>query len=1344
VLDGAAEPTAVARAELRTAAGLPIRTTLEGLKKKDLPELTSEGPPSIAAANDGRKLAAGLSITSIEPNRGSYLGITRVTITGTGFSTNFIDGGNRVTIGRMHNGVWVGGDCEVLEGACTVECGSDTKLFCDTPPWDPASSESTGNNRDSERYSLRVYSDCADMSALTGCARMIEWPGVPSTGLSGWLYSIDLYTPTVRTVYPRYVHAGAVVSMAGSYWGGNIRGYRGVYIGRGSPPKGGNIVTQDADSAAKTTTQALCRPEDLNLAANPSTGEVDMASEPVLMEARTPAPIAKDRFSCRVGDFGAGSYYMNVMVNAGLSATDAALAAKEQRDHTSRLYLLQYYPVITSISPTSGSVVGGQEIVVRGGGFSMFEADNVVTIGSLPCRVTYATLEELRCVAGNEAAASELALADGTTANAHAERRRLSEAEAAAPAETIVLAETAAAATGDWRAISNAGAMDGSFLADMGGATIDGGVAKGEGWLVFTPEIVTTAWYKVSVVIPPAEAGCQPRAPTVTVVVTHNGPGASRSTAVTIDADAAARSETGLAFIGEFRFRAQPAGEGVEVTVDTSGTSGCVAVDGLRLEPVVPDGAQQRRGCRNTLAVNFDRLATLDDGSCLFVGGRGIHIERLQQRCAPSAVLTAPSGLISDGRFPVHVTESFGTACEWSIEPPGFGDTWDELHIRVVDFDLQSCQKQGKMPCHNVEIIDATIDYRLARFSGCRYAEHRAWTTVQWGTRAVGGTTGDVCYDDSPYADKSYVRDLITGALPDRVVTVRGARMKVKYNTGPGGAGGARGFVLQYWTTKVSGAAPAPAPAIESLRPVDNAFGPGGECSAAMMTQYTVRTGAGLLWVPATSHVKGLGFDAYTANDCCSLCRRTASCRAWDFLSYQRTHPCRLFYTEGTIASTPNSRASSGLMPLPVPLAVQAAATSTGRARHQLPLLMDVASAAKSPTYIDGIELAETPDDNTAQSLRWRAFFVPPVGGRFRFNVVLKDHGALWASLADADPRNAVRLATGTPTAATVQHTDEFTCAAGEARYVELSALIDARFSGEGSSLLTLTVWPDNATTPSFNTSTINALSTGWFRTVENTLQVAVTTDGLAAACQKGGVGAHASCGFAYKTDRTPTLATLEPAYGTGGTALTITGSNFEPGDGLNTVLIGDVSCAVQSATATQIICVVSHGTGGGRRVVTVNSPLGRAKDPASGKLEFDVTPGIAQVVPAAGSRAGGTRLTLTGVGFDPYGPNNYVKVGARRCEPVVIKNHECRSRVGSPGLPCNALRAHAYSALDTRSYAEWIDFSNATHIECVLEAGASAAETAEIVMVAVADPRTVALGEQMELAAAKAPAVRL
>jgi hypothetical protein len=52
-------------------------------------------------------------------------------------------------------------------------------------------------------------------------------------------------------------------------------------------------------------------------------------------------------------------------------------------------------------------------------------------------------------------------------------------------------------------------------------------------------------------------------------------------------------------------------------------------------------------------------------------------------------------------------------------------------------------------------------------------------------------------------------------------------------------------------------------------------------------------------------------------------------------------------------------------MPLPAPLASQAVATPAGRALHQLPALIDAARAAKSPTSFNGINLAETPDNNT-------------------------------------------------------------------------------------------------------------------------------------------------------------------------------------------------------------------------------------------------------------------------------------------------------------------------------------------------------------------------------------------
>lgn len=91
-------------------------------------------------------------------------------------------------------------------------------------------------------------------------------------------------------------------------------------------------------------------------------------------------------------------YYQNM---AGLVVTndydgyyDPQLLSYDSRGV---LHELQYYPRIDDLSPMVGSVAGGTEITILGGGFSMDESANSVTIGGKACKVTYSTLEEIRC-----------------------------------------------------------------------------------------------------------------------------------------------------------------------------------------------------------------------------------------------------------------------------------------------------------------------------------------------------------------------------------------------------------------------------------------------------------------------------------------------------------------------------------------------------------------------------------------------------------------------------------------------------------------------------------------------------------------------------------------------------------------------------------------------------------------------------------------------------------------------------------------------------------------------------------------------------------------------------------
>ena len=72
------------------------------------------------------------AVYSVSPSESTALGGARVHIIGEGFATDIFDGSNAVAIGSDAKG-WVA--CDVIEGACTVDCGGPRKIVCDTGAW---------------------------------------------------------------------------------------------------------------------------------------------------------------------------------------------------------------------------------------------------------------------------------------------------------------------------------------------------------------------------------------------------------------------------------------------------------------------------------------------------------------------------------------------------------------------------------------------------------------------------------------------------------------------------------------------------------------------------------------------------------------------------------------------------------------------------------------------------------------------------------------------------------------------------------------------------------------------------------------------------------------------------------------------------------------------------------------------------------------------------------------------------------------------------------------------------------------------------------------------------------
>jgi hypothetical protein len=148
----------------------------------------------------------------------------------------------------------------------------------------------------------------------------------------------------------------------------------------------------------------------------------------------------------------------------------------------------------------------------------------------------------------------------------------------------------------------------------------------------------------------------------------------------------------------------------------------------------------------------------------------------------------------------------------------------------------------------------------------------------------------------------------------------------------------------------------------------------------------------------------------------------------------------------------------------------------------------------------------------------------------------------------------------------------------------------------------------------------------------------AVTPAGTAGARDvrvtlSGGQSATLTGGFAYVAP-TPTLTAVSPASGptAGGTALTLTGTNFAAGA---TVTVGGIAAtSVVVSSSTRITAVTPAGTAGARDVRVTLSGGQSATRTGGFSYVAPVTPTLTSLAPVTGRTAGGTAVALAGTNF--------------------------------------------------------------------------------------------------------------
>lgn len=155
----------------------------------------------------------------------------------------------------------------------------------------------------------------------------------------------------------------------------------------------------------------------------------------------------------------------------------------------------------------------------------------------------------------------------------------------------------------------------------------------------------------------------------------------------------------------------------------------------------------------------------------------------------------------------------------------------------------------------------------------------------------------------------------------------------------------------------------------------------------------------------------------------------------------------------------------------------------------------------------------------------------------------------------------------------------------------------------------------------------------------------------------------------AYTYQVAPTVSSISPITGfaVGGTAVTVTGTNFVTGA---TVLIDSSACTgLTVVSATSITCTTPAHVSGIVAITATNADTQAATLPAS--FTYEDAPTVTAIDVNTGSVIGGTNLTLTGTNFLAGAT---VSVGGASCSSVVV--------VGLTSITCTTI-ARASATVD-------------------------------------------------------------
>jgi len=298
-------------------------------------------------------------IDSIEPSVGSTAGGTRVVISGTGFSVNYIEGGNKIWIGDA--------ECITVEqsgfGACTVLCSNFNQVVCDT------TAHSAANNLDVDVTVDLLYP-------------------VPNPSNVKFSY-VDGKAGMLRSIYPQSGIPGTVLNFYGNGWS-TMTDSSNNNIGKKLSSFNNVLVGSETARVSSADGAAVCDRDELNYY-KPRYFSTPDSFNPDDAYLST---YAADHYRCRLPVYAAGSY--KTRINTVYGDVQKESSAKATNTIGTE-YEFQYYADVRGVSPKVSGINGHTSVHIEGTGFSTIPEENQVTMNGLACNVTGSTYYTIDC-----------------------------------------------------------------------------------------------------------------------------------------------------------------------------------------------------------------------------------------------------------------------------------------------------------------------------------------------------------------------------------------------------------------------------------------------------------------------------------------------------------------------------------------------------------------------------------------------------------------------------------------------------------------------------------------------------------------------------------------------------------------------------------------------------------------------------------------------------------------------------------------------------------------------------------------------------------------------------------